>query len=213
MSDVSMFARRTVVVATYNKGKVAELKQLFAHLPIDLVPLSVVTASPLEIVEDGATFEENARKKARTVADALAMPTLADDSGLEVELLGGRPGVRSARFAGDHATDAENNRKLLSELDALDHAGPRRAHFRCVLVLMDPVAPDRVMETTGICQGAIAAAPRGQGGFGYDPIFIVKELPGNRTMAELREDEKNAVSHRAKAAAAMHPVIASWLSL
>jgi XTP/dITP diphosphohydrolase len=213
MTDISMFARRTVIVASQNRGKLAELRQLFHDLPIDLVAMSVATASPIEIIEDGATFEENARKKARVVAGAVAMPTLADDSGLEVDLLGGRPGVRSARYAGDHATDAENNRKLLAELDAIDPGGPRNARFRCVLVLVDPVHPTRTMEASGACEGTIAAGPRGQGGFGYDPIFLVRDVPGNRTMAELTEDEKNVVSHRAKAAQAMRDVITAWLAL
>lgn len=207
-----MFARRTVIVATHNVGKLRELKLLFADLPIDLVALSSVTSSPIEIVEDGLTLEENARKKARIVSAALAMPTLADDSGLEVDLLSGRPGVRSARFAGASATDGQNNQKLLAELDSLDPHGPRTARFRCVLTFIDPVDADHIIEASGACEGAIARAPRGRAGFGYDPIFLVRDLPGERTMAELSDAEKSAVSHRAHAAIALKPLIRRWLT-
>jgi XTP/dITP diphosphohydrolase len=210
---ISLPARRTVVVATGNAGKMHELRALFADLPIDLRSIAEALPHKIEVVEDGRTFEENARKKAAVIAAATALPTLADDSGLEVDALGGAPGVRSARFAGERATDADNNRKLLAELDALDAHGPRTARFRCVLVLVDPMLPDATIEARGACEGRIGAATRGGGGFGYDPLFIVEETAGGRTMAELSDDEKNRVSHRAKAASAMKPLLSAWLGI
>jgi XTP/dITP diphosphohydrolase len=200
----SIPARRTVVLATSNKGKLRELRELLAELPIDLV----TPPNPIHVVEDGETFEENARKKAVAVADALAMPALADDSGLEVDALGGRPGVRSARFAGEGATDAENNRKLLTELDALGSV-PRTARFRCVLSFVDPVTRASFV-TTGSCEGSITSSGRGTGGFGYDPLFVVEE---RQTMAELPDAEKNAKSHRAQAIKAMIPLLREWLEI
>jgi XTP/dITP diphosphohydrolase len=208
----SLPARRTVVCATNNKHKLRELRQIFAELPIDLVTVTDVAKHAIEVVEDRETFEGNARKKAREVAEALAMPALADDSGLEVDALLGAPGVRSARYSGEHATDAENNRKLLHELDSLSGV-PRNARFRCVLVLHDPIAPKDPIVAEGGCEGEIAGNPRGALGFGYDPIFVVKELPGRRTMAELSDHEKNSISHRARAAKAMAPKLRRWLGL
>ncbi len=210
-SSRSLPARRTVVVATSNKGKLAEFRRLLASLPLDLVALADALPRHLEIVEDGLTFEENALKKARAVADATAMPTLADDSGLEVDALDGRPGVRSARFAGEGATDAENNQKLLAELEALGGGVPRSARFRCSIVLLDPARPDAPSIVSGTCEGTIAAAPRGAMGFGYDPIFLVEGTP--KTMAELTGDEKNATSHRARAVATLLPTLRSWLDI
>jgi XTP/dITP diphosphohydrolase len=209
-ASASFPARRTVVVATSNKGKLRELRALLADLPIDLLPLAEALPRPLEIIEDGDTFEENARKKARVVAQATALPALADDSGLEVDDLDGRPGVRSARFAGERATDAENNRKLLYELEALAPYARRRARFRCVVVLVDPTRPEETIEASGACEGAIAPAPRGHGGFGYDPIFLVEAAQG-RTMAELGDEEKNALSHRARAIADLVPKLRNWI--
>lgn len=211
MNEPSLFALRTVVFATGNRGKIRELQALLDDLPILLVPLSEATPQRIDIVEDGATFEANAIKKARIVADALAMPTIADDSGLEVDALEGRPGVRSARYAGEGATDAENNRKLLAELSALG-PGPRHARFRCALAFVDPVEKDRPIVTHGACEGEITSATRGTGGFGYDPIFLVRDA-GGRTMAELSEHEKNARSHRAQAMRAMLPTLRRWLRL
>ncbi|MGZ3453530.1 MAG: RdgB/HAM1 family non-canonical purine NTP pyrophosphatase [Polyangiales bacterium] len=200
----SLPARRTVVLATSNKGKLRELRELLAELPIDLV----TPPQPIHVVEDGETFEENARKKAVTVADALAMPVIADDSGLEVDALGGRPGVRSARFAGEGATDAENNRKLLTELDALGGV-PRTARFRCVLAFVDPVTR-RSFVAHGTCEGSITSDGRGTGGFGYDPLFVME---GDQTMAELPDGEKNAKSHRARAIRELIPQLRRWLEV
>jgi len=215
--NASLFARRTVVVATGNKGKLQELRALLADLPIDLIAVGDALPTRIDVVEDGRTFEENALKKARTIAAATALPTLADDSGLEVDALGGAPGVYSARYSGDGATDAKNNVKLLAELgalDARDAPGPRVARFRCVLALIDPHAIDAdPIVASGACEGRIAPAPRGNGGFGYDPIFVVAEVAGDRTMAELTDAEKNALSHRARAVEALKPMLRKWLGV
>jgi XTP/dITP diphosphohydrolase len=205
----SLPARRTVVVATANRGKIRELKSLLAALPIQLVSMGDVSGRPIEIVEDADTFIGNAKKKAHAVAASTALPTLADDSGLEVDALDGLPGVRSARYAGERATDAENNRKLLGALEALGPGAPRTARFRCAVVFFDPARPDAESVTEGTCEGEITGAPRGGGGFGYDPIFLVSGA--GMTMAELPDDEKNRISHRARAIEHMVPNLRDWL--
>lgn len=194
--------RHALVVATTNRGKLAELRELLADMPVEILSLEDVSKKPVVVVEDGNTFEENAIKKAREVSELSMMLTLADDSGLEVDALGGAPGVRSARFAGERATDAENNAALLGELEAisseLSTADDLRARFRCVLALVDPLIHDgEPFLVEGVCEGRIIRTPRGAGGFGYDPLFLVDGT--DRTMAELSETEKNRVSHRARA--------------
>ena len=207
----SLPARRTVVVATTNRGKLRELRALLGALPIDLVTPLDVLGRAIDVIEDGATFEANAEKKALAVARATTLPTLADDSGLEVDALDGRPGVRSARFAGERATDAENNRKLLHALEALGGDAARTARFRCAVVFVDPAVPQAACQASGACEGAIAAVARGAGGFGYDPIFVVADA-GGRTMAELDDVEKNQRSHRARAVAELLPSLRGWLA-
>jgi XTP/dITP diphosphohydrolase len=204
-----------LVVATHNRGKLEELRALLAGLPVEVIGVAELLREPPVVVEDGATFEANAVKKARAIADVSMCLSLADDSGLEVDALDGRPGVRSARFAHERATDAENNAALLAALEALSGGGGAiqraspegfRARFRCVLALVDPFTnggEPHVVE--GACEGTIAPAPRGSGGFGYDPLFVV--AGSDRTMAELTADEKNHVSHRARAFAALAPVL------
>jgi len=197
----------SVVLATRNDGKLAELRELLADLPIELISMGDVLGEQFSVPEDGATFEENAVVKAKAVCKATHMPALADDSGLEVEALGGRPGVRSARFAHDRATDAENNAALLRELEEFDEP-QRSAQFRCVLALASPWddAP-RIVE--GRCAGRIARTPRGSGGFGYDPLFLLED---GRAMAELSEAEKNAISHRGRAVRGLRPLLVSLLN-
>lgn len=197
--------RITVVVATGNHHKLKELSAIFADLPVTLVPMSEVLPSSFTVVEDGATFEENARKKGKAVCEQTMMVTLADDSGLEVDALGGRPGVRSARFAHEKATDAENNAALLAALEEVDDP-QRTARFRCVLCLFDPWTKrsESPIVVDGACEGRIAKGPRGSGGFGYDPLFLVTEK-GGRAMAELSDEEKNSVSHRGRAAEKLAP--------
>ncbi|MFO0675132.1 MAG: RdgB/HAM1 family non-canonical purine NTP pyrophosphatase [Polyangiaceae bacterium] len=207
--------KERLLLATTNKGKAKELAEIFGDL--DLVvqtPDDVLRERP-NVVEDGHTFGENALKKARALADLTGMLTLADDSGLEVDVLGGRPGVRSARFAHDRATDAENNAALLSALEELrggDVGDSERfaARFRCALVVVDPLSrtQDPVV-VEGTCEGFITRTPRGSAGFGYDPLFILEGT--DTTMAEVDESEKNRVSHRAKAAASMKPKLRAIL--
>ena len=200
-----------LVIATHNRGKIEELRALLGDTPVDIFTVDDVLKQKITVVEDGKTFAENAIKKARQIAAATFMLTLADDSGLEVDALGGAPGVHSARYAHVRATDAENNAHLLASLDALgDPAvvgdGTYKARFRCVLALVDPYANDaepRIIE--GTCEGAITRTPRGSGGFGYDPLFLVEGT--DKTMAELTQEEKNRVSHRARAAALLKPVL------
>jgi len=199
----------TILLATTNRGKIAELGQLFADLPITLQPLSVVLPELPPIIEDGVTFEDNARIKARAGAEAAMMVTLAEDAGLEVTALGGRPGVRSARFAKEGATDSENNAALLAALEEVEDE-QRTARFRCVMVLLDPwndAEPEVICE--GRCEGSISRQARGANGFGYDPLFLVSGT--GRTMAELGDDEKNRISHRAEAARSMRPALVALI--
>jgi len=196
----------TLLLATTNRGKIAEILSLLGDLPVEFVSLAQALPGRPPPVEDGATLEDNARIKARAAASKAMMVTLAEDSGLAVDALGGRPGVRSARFAGEGATDAENNAALLEALSEVDD-DQRSARFRCVAVLLDPWSEPEARElvTEGRCEGVIARAPRDGGGFGYDPLFIVTGY--GRTMAELTEQEKNAVSHRARAIQALRPAL------
>ncbi len=192
----------TLLVATTNRGKLLELGQLLSDLPIELVPLSALLPNKPPPAEDGSTFEENALIKARAAAIAAMMPVLAEDSGLEIDALGGRPGVRSARFSKDGATDAENNAAVLKALEDIED-DQRSARFRCAMVLLDPWndGDARELRAEGRCEGHVARQARGSGGFGYDPLFVVDGYA--RTMAELTDAEKNVISHRSRAVAAM----------
>jgi XTP/dITP diphosphohydrolase len=195
----------TICLATSNRGKIQELRALLADLPVQFMSAAEVLAEPPTIVEDGATFEANALIKARAIAKATRTYALADDSGLEVDALAGRPGVRSARFAHERATDAENNAALLRELSDVEE-GARGARFRCVLALVNPWQELDVHVAEGSCEGSIARAPRGNGGFGYDPLFVVAGHDG-KAMAELSELEKNQVSHRARAVQQLRAIL------
>jgi XTP/dITP diphosphohydrolase len=199
-------ARTTLVIASSNRAKIVEFKELLRGLPFQVVGVSDVLSAPPAINETENTFQGNAVKKATIVAEATMMLTLADDSGLEVDALGGRPGVRSARFAHERATDAENNAALLAALGEVE-ADQRRGRFRCVLALVDPFARPGAppIVTEGTCDGVIATGPRGGGGFGYDPLFIVPAV--GKTMAELSDAEKNGISHRALAVLALRPIL------
>ena len=199
--------RRRLLVATRSPHKLRELRELLSLERTDLVSLDELGIEG-DPVEDGATFETNASIKARFGLRASGLPTLADDSGLEVDALGGGPGVRTRRYAGQDATDDANNAKLLRALDGLPPER-RGARYVCVLALALPggdgprggVEP---LTARGTCRGRIATAPRGTGGFGYDPIFEpASELPGGRTLGLWTPAEKNAISHRARAARRM----------
>lgn len=199
----------TVVVATKNAGKVREFAHAFGKLGMDVVSMFDYPNLP-DVVEDGATFAENSRKKAREVAEALGMPVLADDSGLEVAALGGEPGVYSARYSGEGATDARNNEKLLRELARVTNGGETaaqladgtkllsEARFVCALSLYGP-ASGSFTESEGFVSGSIMDRPRGDGGFGYDPLFWVDSE--QKGMAEMTKEEKQAIGHRGRALA------------
>ena len=181
-----------ILVATHNRGKLQELRQLLARCPIELVSFNEIEHHDV-IDETGDTFVENALIKARTAAFRSGLPTIADDSGLEVDALNGAPGVRSARFAGSGVDDATRNAKLLQLLADIP-ADQRTARFRCVAVFLSAAATPEPMIEEGICEGAILSVPRGQGGFGYDPIF--RPACSNSTFAELSGAEKDRISHR-----------------
>jgi XTP/dITP diphosphohydrolase len=195
----------TIVLATTNHGKILELRALLGDLPIRFISVSEALGAALSVVEDGSTFEDNALLKAKAVARATGTWALADDSGLEVDALAGRPGVRSARFAHEHATDAENNAALLRALDGVPDDA-RSARFRCALCLFSPWQESDVQFAQGSCEGSVASSARGKGGFGYDPLFIVSGQ-GGRAMAELSEAEKNAVSHRGRAVSSLRSIL------
>lgn len=194
-----------LLVATTSAHKLAELRALLDLPATDLLSIADVGLGepPPEV---GATFEQNACAKALWYAAQSRLPTLADDSGLEVDALDGQPGVKTRRFAGENPTDEENNDHLLDLLGGFP-AEDRRARYRAVLAYAEPVEEGGsvVQETTlGVFEGRIAAEPRGNGGFGYDPIFEPADEPvGGRTVAQLSADEKNAISHRGKAARQM----------
>lgn len=194
-----------LLFATRNRGKLAELRALVAPHGIEVDSLDDVDA-PGEVEEDGETFTANAEKKARAALAATGLPALADDSGLEVDALDGAPGVRSARYAGPGQDDAANNAKLLAALAGVPDAR-RTARFRCALAFVDGAGTLTVAE--GTLEGRIGHAPRGAGGFGYDPLFL---LPDGRTLAELSAAEKNAISHRGQALRKMAPHLVARLT-
>ncbi len=192
-----------LLVATQNRGKVREYEELLTGLGLELCSLADVGLhAPVE--ETGQTFAENARLKAETYGSASGLLTLADDSGLEVDALGGAPGVYSARYAGEGASDADRYTKLLSALAGVPRE-QRAARFRCVIALAWPAGGVDLFE--GQCEGIIAFEPRGTNGFGFDPVFYMPEF--GQTMAELPMDVKNRVSHRARAAARLRDRLAA----
>ncbi|MBN1885531.1 MAG: RdgB/HAM1 family non-canonical purine NTP pyrophosphatase [Candidatus Krumholzibacteriota bacterium] len=185
-----------IVIASRNRGKVQEIEHIFGELGVELVTLDDVDFFP-EPDETGETFLENARIKARAAAEATGLAALADDSGIEVDALGGGPGVRSARYGGAGLDDAGRCRRLLEALADVPDEG-RGARFRCVMVLQPPPgAAWSPLETEGFLHGRIARSPSGSNGFGYDPVFFVPEA--GKTAAEMTAGEKNATSHRYRA--------------
>jgi XTP/dITP diphosphohydrolase len=186
---------RRLLLATNNPGKLHELEPLLAEVPLHLVTPRALGLH-LEVEETGTTYAENARLKAAAFAQASGLLTLADDSGLEVEALGGAPGVYSARYAGEGASDADRRAKLIHVLRQVP--APRRACFRCVIAVAQPGGAIDYFE--GVCEGEIILEERGANGFGYDPVFYMPEH--GCTMAELPSAVKNQISHRARAAQA-----------
>ncbi len=189
---------RRLLIATNNQGKVKEIKAILSGLYDDIVSFGDIGLN-LNVEEDGKTFEQNAVKKARQAAAAAGCDALSDDSGLCVDALGGAPGVLSARYAGDNATDEQNNIKLLRELNGIKE---RTARFVCVVAL---VSGEKVITARGEIEGEIALRASGSGGFGYDPLFLVPEL--DKTFAEIPKDIKNSISHRARALMALRKSI------
>ncbi|MCX7680066.1 MAG: XTP/dITP diphosphatase [Spirochaetes bacterium] len=187
-----------LLLATRNKGKVKEIQQKFSSISkIELLSIEDIEkdfGSVGDVIEDGETFAENALKKARTLSQITGLPTMADDSGLVIDALGGEPGIYSARYAGEGASDADKNFLILEKMKNIPK-GKRTARFVCAIALVIPNNGEFVTE--GICEGEISAEPKGSFGFGYDPIFFLPEY--QKTMAELPLEIKNSISHRAKA--------------
>ena len=194
-----------LLIATHNPGKMREFEAIFNHLAVEYLTLNDVGITE-SIPETGDSYAANALLKATAACQAAGLLTLADDSGLEVDALGGRPGLYAARYAGPNAANADRWAKLLAELGETPQA-ERTARFRCAIALAHPSGETRVVE--GVCEGQIAFALAGTGGFGYDPLFYMPEF--GCTMAELDEAIKNQVSHRARAAQKAKPIILKWL--
>jgi len=190
-----------IVIASGNQGKIREFRQLFSEHGIETLAMNDVDENLPDVEETGDTFEENARLKAETISNIIGVPVLADDSGLEVDALNKRPGVYSARFAGEPKNDQANLEKVLRELDGADN---RDARFVCVLALARP--GKETIYKRGTCEGEIGTEPKGENGFGYDPVFYPKGY--DETMAQLSSDEKNRISHRSNALAQLE----GWLN-
>jgi len=195
-----------LLIATTNQGKVAEIRHALEGLGLKLLSLADFP-NPPSVAEDAETFEGNARKKARHYAQWSGKATLADDSGLVVDALGGRPGVHSSRYAGEKATDEDNRQKLLHELKDVPEE-KRGAAFVCCLALATPEGREIVVE--GRCEGRITLAPKGENGFGYDPLFFYPPL--GRTTAELSLEEKHTISHRGRALERLKQALAGFLT-
>jgi len=185
---------KKILIASKNKGKIAEFEALLADLPFKVYSL-LDFADIIDIEETGLTFEENALIKARFIAENFPGIVVADDSGIEVDVLNGRPGVFSARYSGVNATDESNTALLLEELKSYNNQSERTGRFRCVLAIIDEEKNEKIVD--GVCEGFIGLVPVGSNGFGYDPLFKV-DIDG-LTLAQMSKQEKNAISHRAKA--------------
>jgi XTP/dITP diphosphohydrolase len=205
--DIILRLDRPLVLATSNEGKIAEIKKMLSPFSAEIKSLKDFGPIP-PVVEDGDTFEDNAYKKAHFTAKVLGFPALADDSGLTVEALKGAPGVHSARYAGENATDRERNLKLLKAMEGIED---RKAVFVCLIAVAVPRGPALIYE--GRCEGVLTHEPKGENGFGYDPLFYYPPL--KRTFAQLSTEEKNRISHRGKALAevkAEFPHIITWIN-
>jgi XTP/dITP diphosphohydrolase len=198
---------KELVLATRNPDKARELTSLLADSGVTIRTLAEFPLAP-EVEEEGETCEANAIKKAEVIAQFTGLPAVADDTGLEVDALGGRPGVHAARFAGEHATYEDNWRKLLRELEKVPRP-KRRARFITVAALAAPPHPVRIAK--GVLEGVISEDPAGTKGFGYDPVFYVPDL--GKTLAELSPEEKNRISHRARAFAEMREILIGQLGM
>lgn len=198
-------ANKTIIIATKNKGKAKEFQEIFKKYGYDIKTLLDYPEIG-DVPETGETFKENALQKATTISEQLDTIVLADDSGLEVDVLDGAPGIYSARYAGEHGNDYKNNEKLLHDLNDVPKE-KRHANFHCSLALVGPGKKNLTVE--GNVHGYILNEPRGENGFGYDPLFYVPEE--DKSMAELSAEKKNEISHRAKAIQALESQLESWL--
>ena len=197
---------RSLLLATTNRHKIEEYRAIFADLPFQLLSLSDISLD-MDVEETGTTFQQNAELKALAYAHASGMLVLADDSGIEIDALGGQPGIYSARFLGPNVSYAERFRVILERLQGLPIA-QRTARFRCVITIAEPSEVHRSVE--GTVEGIIADAPRGEHGFGYDPLFLVPEY--GKTMAEMQPELKHRISHRGRAAALARILLEIWPS-
>ena len=195
---------RILLLATRNLHKLEEFRAIFSDLPLRLLSLRDLQLA-IDVEETGTTYAENAELKARAYAQVSNMLTLADDSGLEIDALGGAPGVQSARYLGSETSYEERFRVILEQLKGLP-LDRRSARFRCVIALVEPLGNIRIVE--GVVEGVIAEGPRGTNGFGYDPIFSLPEL--GKTFAELEPEYKNRISHRARAAQSARKLLEDW---
>ena len=196
---------KRLAIASKNPHKLRELGRICADWPVEWVTVENHDGPWPDVEEPHETYRENAVEKARAVASALGVPTMADDSGLEVEGLGGGPGPRSARFAGEDASDEENLAKLISAVEEMP-PHERRARYVCLAVMATP--DDRLVYARGVCDGTLVTERRGERGFGYDPVFVPDDTP-DRTMAELADEEKDRISHRGRAFRALREILAS----
>ena len=192
-----------IAIASRNPGKIREIRSICADWPVEWVTADEHEGPWPDVEETGQTYLENARLKARAVAEDVGVPSVADDSGIEVDALGGAPGPRSARYAGEGATDEENLRMLIRAVAGVPAAG-RTARYRCVATLAWPNGGEVWAE--GTCEGTLLSKPRGTGGFGYDPIFV--PAGWDETMAELPAQEKDRISHRGQAFRALRDLVA-----
>lgn len=200
---------REILFATGNQGKARELKEAFKMAGVDVeIKTNADLDNPPDPIESGRTFEANAKIKAHELAEFSGLPTIADDSGLMVDALNGEPGVRSARYAGEAHNDAKNNAKLLANLGGVPDE-KRTATFWTTIVVSMPGEFDKDLVVSGTCSGRILAAPRGEDGFGYDPLFFVPEK--NKTFAQMTTDEKNEISHRGNAVRKLLQELPNWL--
>ncbi len=195
---------RSLLLATTNRHKIEEYRAIFADLPFQLLSLSDISLD-MDVEETGTTFQENAELKALAYAQASGLLSLADDSGIEIDALGGEPGIYSARFLGPDASYAERFRVILERLHELP-VSQRTARFRCVITIAEPDGYHQSVE--GVVNGIIADAPHGEHGFGYDPIFLVPEY--GKTTAEMPPELKHRISHRGRAAALARTVLEDW---
>ena len=200
---------KEILFATGNQGKAKELKEAFKRAGVDVeIKTNADLDNPPHPIESGRTFEANAKIKAHELAEFSGLPTIADDSGLMVDALNGEPGVRSARYAGEAHNDAKNNAKLLAKLGGVPDE-KRTAKFWTTIVVSMPGEFDKDLVVSGTCSGRILAAPRGEDGFGYDPLFFIPE--NGKTFAQMTTDEKNEISHRGNAVRKLLQELPDWL--